>query len=104
MTVPLYAKATRLVAPPASRVFSILCDYLVGHPSFLPRGLERLTVEHGGRGAGTAIRFRVRSFGTVRPVRASVDEPEQGRVLVERSLDGSAVGWRWASCATHDLP
>lgn len=95
MSRPVHIKATRLIAAPASHVFSILSDYRVGHPRILPRGLENLTVERGGRGEGTVIRFQMRSFGTVRAVRASVEEPEPGRVLVERSLDGNDVETRF---------
>jgi hypothetical protein len=95
MPRPVHIKATRLIAAPASRVFSILSDYRVGHPRILPRGLEKLTVERGGRGAGTIIRFQVRSFGTARWVRASIDEPEPGRILVERSLDGNGLETRF---------
>jgi hypothetical protein len=95
MSKPVRIEVTRLVAAPSSHVFSILSDYRVGHPRILPRGLKNLIVEQGGRGAGTIIRFEVRSFGTVRAVRASVDEPDPGRVLVERSLDGNAFETRF---------
>lgn len=91
MPEPLRAMVTRLVSAPAHQVYSILSDYRTGHPRILPRGIDRLIVEQGGRGAGTVIRFRVKSFGAVKSVRASIDEPEPGRVLRERVLDDSAA-------------
>lgn len=102
MSTPVHIEVTRLIAAPSRQVFSILSDYRVGHPRILPRGMENLTVERGGRGAGTVIRFQVRSFGTVRSIRASVDEPEPGRVLVERSLDDNALETRFTVDPSYD--
>ena len=84
MPRPVRIKATRLVAAPPSRVYSILADYRTEHPRILPPTFVSLTVEEGGRGAGTVIRYGMKSFGTVRWARATVDEPEPGRVLRER--------------------
>lgn len=84
MSRPVRIRATRLVAAPPGRVYSILADYRTGHPRILPPAFVSLTVEEGGRGAGTVIRFGMKSFGTVRWVRATVEEPEPGRVLLER--------------------
>jgi hypothetical protein len=89
MLPPVRVTATGLVGAPPSRVYGILADYRDGHPRILPRAFEGLTVEQGGRGAGTIIRFGMRSFGAVKWARAAVDEPEPGRVLVERLEDGS---------------
>jgi Polyketide cyclase / dehydrase and lipid transport len=89
MSRPVYVTATRLIAAPASRIYGILADYRTGHPLILPRAFQSLTVEAGGRGAGTVIRFGMRSLGTVKWARATVGEPEPGRVLVERLDDRS---------------
>lgn len=92
MTGPILAKTTRRVPAPADRIYDILADYHTGHPSILPaRVFEELTVESGGRGAGTVIRFGMKSFGKVRWSRAEVDEPEPGRVLRERVLDDKGI-------------
>lgn len=84
---PVHVVATRLIPAPASLIYGILADYRTGHPRILPRAFAGLTVEQGGRGAGTVIRFGMRSFGTVQWARAIVEEPEPGRVLVERLED-----------------
>jgi len=53
----------------------------------LPRRyFPQLEVEHGGSGAGTIIRFKVKLFGTTRRVRAEISEPKPGEELVETDL------------------
>lgn len=83
--------ATRSVAAPAARVYNIIADYRNGHPRILPANFRNLQVERGGRGDGTVIRFEVHAFGRTQTVRQSVDEPEPGRVIAERDLDGPNV-------------
>lgn len=72
---------------PADRVYAIIADYRNGHPHILPKQFRNLTVEQGGVGAGTIIRFEVRVFGQTQHFRAVVSEPEPGRVLVEENLE-----------------
>lgn len=48
-----------------------------------------MVVEEGGIGEGTRVRFQVRVLGTTTKFRAVVTEPEPGRVLVERNIEGS---------------
>lgn len=73
-------------APP-ERVYGIIADYRVGHPSILPKAFKNFVVEKGGTGAGTIIRFEVHAFGSVTRFRAIVTEPEPGRVLVETNVE-----------------
>jgi hypothetical protein len=76
--------AGRTVAAPAATVYGIIADYREGHPSILPpRYFEDFRVEAGGQGAGTRIRFTMRSYGNRVACQADVTEPEPGRVLVE---------------------
>lgn len=77
---------------PAALAYSILADYRHGHPHILPRPpFVSLDVEQGGVGAGTVIRFQMRMLGTTRTMRATVTEPEPGRVLVETDVEGAVV-------------
>jgi len=77
---------------PASAVYAVIADYVDGHPRILPpRVFHDLSVEEGGVGAGTVIRFGMRVMGVDRRLRARITEPEPGRVLVESGLDGSDV-------------
>ena len=69
-------------APP-DRVYAIIADYRNGHPHILPKQFRNLTVEKGGIGAGSVIRFEVRALGQTQRFKGVVTEPEPGRVLVE---------------------
>jgi hypothetical protein len=83
MTV-IRVTASKEMPAPAATVYGIIADYHRGHPSILPPEYFRdLVVEAGGRGAGTRIRFTVLSFGQRVISRASITEPEPGRVLAE---------------------
>lgn len=76
--------ASRAIGAPPAVVYGIIADYRVGHPSILPpKWFGPLTVEEGGVGAGTRIRFSMRGMGPERPAEATVAEPEPGRVLTE---------------------
>src|SRR5678810_58918 len=75
--------ASRTIAAPPQRIYSILADYREGHPSILPRQFTHLTVERGGVGDGTIIQFTMGLLGRTQRFRGFVSEPEPGRVLVE---------------------
>ncbi len=86
----VHAEASAVIDARPEEVYLILVDYRDGHPQILPREHFRdLSIEAGGRGTGTIIRFRVR-IGTVeRSYRMLVSEPEPGRVLVEADIESS---------------
>jgi hypothetical protein len=89
---PYTLSASRRVNAPAKNVYAVIADYHNGHPHILPkRHFSDLQVEKGGVGAGTLIRFSMTVMGTTRTSRASISEPEPGRVLVETVLDSDIV-------------
>jgi hypothetical protein len=47
--------ASRRVAAPAARVYDIIADYRVGHPSILPRAFRNLQVDDGRARRGHAV-------------------------------------------------
>jgi hypothetical protein len=86
-----YETVALIDAPPAE-VYAVLADYRHGHLQIVPPAyLRHLEVEAGGQGAGTIIRYRKRLFGLERPGRATIHEPEPGRVLTERETTSSLV-------------
>jgi uncharacterized protein YndB with AHSA1/START domain len=88
----LTVSAMRRIPAPPAEVYAILADYTVGHPHILPSTYFRnIEVEEGGVGAGTRIRFDMTVLGTSRTMRAEIEEPKPGRVLVERDVEGKAV-------------
>jgi hypothetical protein len=73
-------------------VYRIIADYHDGHPHILPKPhFVSLTVEQGGLGAGTVIRFQMRLMGRLQTFRATITEPEPGRMLVETDMQTGAV-------------
>jgi hypothetical protein len=86
------ASSTAMIEAPPQVVYGIIADYRNGHPRILPRKyFGELVVEEGGVGAGTLIRFEMRSFGGLQTFRARVTEPEPGRRLVETVVDPEIV-------------
>ena len=85
-SVALVSATARINAAP-DRVYRIIADYRHGHPTILPKQFRNLVVEAGGLGAGTIISFEIRAFGMTRTLRASITEPQPGRVLVESNMD-----------------
>jgi uncharacterized protein YndB with AHSA1/START domain len=84
--------AAALIPAPPQQVYAIIADYRDGHPHILPKPhFVSLTVEQGGVGAGTVIRFQMRLLGRLQNFRATITEPEPGRVLVETDMQTGAV-------------
>jgi hypothetical protein len=79
--------ASAVIPARRERVYSLIANYKDGHPRILPRQFDNLTVEQGGVGAGTVIRFQMSLLGKKQTFRAAITEPEPGRVLVETDLD-----------------
>ena len=82
--------SARIAAAP-KRIYEVLADYRHGHRQILPTRFSDLTVERGGFGAGTIIRFRLRVGGRRQTFRAAVTEPDPGRVLAETNLEGKVA-------------
>ena len=84
-----------VIPAPAARIYDIIADYRHGHPRILPpQYFGPLTVERGGRGAGTRIRFEMKAFGKVNVASGEVTEPVPGRELRETLDDGIVTTFR----------
>jgi Polyketide cyclase / dehydrase and lipid transport len=79
------------VAAPSAEVYGYVADYRQHHPKFLPDGFSGWTVDEGGVGAGTVVRFTATAGGRSRGYRMVVTEPEPGRVLAESDSGSSLV-------------
>lgn len=87
----VHAHAERVVDAPAETVYAVLRDMQQHHPNILPPAFSGFTVEAGGIGAGTVVRFTFSAGGRTRSYRMTVAEPEPGRVLTETDTDSSLV-------------
>lgn len=85
------ASVERRIEAPADAVYAVIADFREHHPRILPSAFSDLAVEEGGVGAGTVHRFTLTLGGRARTSRARIDEPEPGRVLTEREIDGNLV-------------
>jgi hypothetical protein len=82
----IVAVAATIPARP-ERVYALIANYKDGHRRILPKQFSDITVEQGGIGAGTLIRFQMSVLGRKQNYRAAISEPEPGRVLVETYLE-----------------
>ena len=87
----IHVSADRLVDAPANDVYGYVADMREHHPRFLPDAFSEFTVESGGVGGGTVIRFKMNAGGRTREYRMQVAEPEPGRVLTESDMESSLV-------------
>lgn len=83
--------ASAIIPARRERVYSLIANYNDGHQRILPKQFSGLTVEQGGVGAGTVIRFSMNLLGRKQSFRAAVTEPEPGRMLVETNLDSNGA-------------
>ena len=84
-------RAERVINAPAAVVYRCLADYRQHHPKFLPDAFSNFTVEQGGVGAGTVVRYTVTVPGRPRHYRDVISEPEPGRVLAESDDAGKVT-------------
>ncbi|MBI3450680.1 MAG: SRPBCC family protein [Acidobacteria bacterium] len=85
-------RAEAILDVPPEAAYRVIADYRGGHPRIIPpRAFRDLTIERGGIGAGTMIRFKMRVGGGEREYRGEVSEPEAGRVLVETYDSGEVT-------------
>ena len=87
------ATAQGRIGAPAATVYGILADYQQHHPRILPPNFSDFTVEQGGVGAGTVMRFRVKAGGMSRVLHGVASEPQPGRLLSETYDDGSVTSF-----------
>ena len=83
--------ASAVIPARRDRIYSLISNYRDGHPRILPKQFSSLTVEQGGIGAGTIIRFQMSVFGKKQTFRAAITEPEPGRILVETDLEANGA-------------
>lgn len=81
----------RVVAARPEEVYSVLSDYKEQRPKILTPNFLEYTVEKGGRGAGTEVRYRLHAARRERPYHIRVKEPLKGTVLTEQDTNSSLV-------------
>ena len=83
-----HAEASYVIDARPEAIYNVLSDYRVGHQAILPRPVfQEMTVEQGGKGAGTVIRLRMQMYGQTFHYHHMISEPQPGRVLMETDLE-----------------
>jgi hypothetical protein len=86
--------AEAVINAPADAVYAVIADYHDGHPRIIPKPpFVSLDVEEGGIGAGTAIRCRMRMMGRIQEFRATVTEPEPGKLVETIAATGMVTSF-----------
>lgn len=87
----IHVEAERVIDAPSKEVYAFLADYRDKRPIILTPNFLDYTVEQGGRGAGTVIRYRLQAGRRERAYHMRVEEPPGGNMLIERDLDSSLM-------------
>src|SRR5215211_352303 len=88
----IHAEAAATISAEPEVVYNIIADYENRHPLILPEEyFSDLRVEEGGQGEGTVITFNMKVGGSRTSYKMRVEEPQPGRVLVERDLNSDTA-------------
>lgn len=90
----IFVRSERIIEASPAEVFKTLADYEMKRPRMLPPNYLDYTLERGGQGNGTVIRYRLQAAGRERPYEMHVEETVKGQVLTERDK-GSTLVTRW---------
>ncbi|HEY3992224.1 MAG TPA: SRPBCC family protein [Ktedonobacteraceae bacterium] len=90
----IFVRSERVIDASPATVFQTLADYETKRPRILPPNYLDYTIEKGGKGNGTIIRYRLHAAGRERPYEMHVEETVKGQVLTERDK-GSSLVTRW---------
>lgn len=87
----VHAQSERVIAARPEEVYATLIDYQHKRPAILTPNFLDYTVESGGNGEGTVIRYRLQAAGRERPYHIQVSEPVKGKVITEKDTNSSLL-------------
>jgi len=87
----IHVQAERVVDVRPEEVYAFLANYREDRQRILPPNYLDYWIEQGGYGAGTVVSYRLQAGGRERPYRIQVEEPGQGRLLMERDTNSSLI-------------
>jgi hypothetical protein len=87
----IYVKKEQIINARPADVYAVLTDYEGKHAQILTPNFLDYTVEKGGRGDGTIVRYRLRAARRERPYRMLIQEAVKGRVITESDTNSSLV-------------
>jgi hypothetical protein len=87
----IQVKSERLINARPENVYALLSDYKSKRPQLLTPNFLNYTLEKGGQGQGTIIRYRLHAANRERDYRLNIDEPVKGKIITERDSNSSLV-------------
>lgn len=87
----IHVKKEQIINARPADVYAALIDYAGKHIQILTANFLDYTVEKGGQGDGTIVRYRLRAARRERPYRMLIQEAVKGRVITESDMNSSLV-------------
>ncbi len=87
----IYVQSEYVIPATPEVVYASLIDFQNTRPSILTSNFVDYTVEQGGMGEGTIIRYDLKAAGRKRPYRMHIAETLEGEVLTERDSNSSLI-------------
>lgn len=87
----IHVKKEQIINARPADVYAALIDYAGKHIQILTANFLDYTVEKGGQGDGTIVRYRLRAARRERPYRMQIREAVKGRVITESDTNSSLV-------------
>ena len=73
----IFVRSELIIEARPGEVFQTLADYKMKRPRILPPNYQDYTIEQGGQGSGTVIRYRFQAAGRARDYEMHVEETIQ---------------------------
>jgi uncharacterized membrane protein len=87
----IYVQSEYVIPATPEEVYASLIDFQNARPSILTDNFVDYTVEQGGMGEGTVIRYQLQAAGRKRDYRMHIAETLKGEVLTERDSNSSLL-------------
>ncbi|HTK07454.1 MAG TPA: SRPBCC family protein [Ktedonobacteraceae bacterium] len=96
----IQVKSERLVNASPENIYAALIDYVNKRPQILTANFMDYSVEKGGHGKGTIIRYRLHAANRERDYRLRIDEPVKGKIITEQDTNSTLVN-TWTLAAAN---
>jgi hypothetical protein len=96
----IQVKSERLVNASPENIYTALIDYVNKRPQILTPNFMDYSVEKGGHGKGTIVRYRLHAANRERDYHLRIDEPVKGKIITEQDTNSTLVN-TWTLAAAN---
>ncbi|HEY4389330.1 MAG TPA: SRPBCC family protein, partial [Ktedonobacteraceae bacterium] len=96
----IQVKSERLVNASPENIYTFLTDYVNKRPQILTPNFMDYSVEKGGQGKGTIVRYRLHAANRERDYHLRIDEPVKGKIITEQDTKSTLVN-TWTLSAAN---